>query len=262
MVVVYFDRLSGVSWYWPDVLATIGNVFEKRYSCFRRILVDVGLNTLVRRFGKVFYTRGFLDRYVAVCRGFYDCFGGRFSAIVPDYPPVWKGVPVDNYLERHYEVLLEFSRLGDPFWVGVFRYEGLGISEIESVADRYGEILDRFKVLAIPARNPIIHPMQFIEAVKVVKKNFPSKRIHLLGPRMELLRVCYRGICDSLDFGETMTRINVLKGEYANVTNLNEDERRKLMFSRLEYKGLTAMYWVKVNRLISLVEQYIGEVER
>lgn len=261
VVVVYFERVSGVSRYWPDVLATVGNVFEERYSRFRRMLVDVGLNSLVKRFGRVFYTRGFLDRYIAVCRGFHGTFPGRFLAIVPDYPPAWKGAPVENYLERHYELLSEFSRLGDHFWVGVFRYEGLGLSEIENVADRYGEVLDRFEVLAVPARNPVIHPMQFIEAMRVVRKNFPSKRIHLLGPRMELLKVCYRGICDSLDFGETMTNINVLKRDYASLVKLSPNEERKLVYSKLDYKGMTAVYWAKVNKLISLVEQYVGEVD-
>jgi len=261
MVRVYFGRVIGVRRYWCDVFVTPDFLFNPSFSRFRYMLIDVGLSALVRRYGRVFYPRWWLDKYVCLCRGFYDAFPGRVMAIVPDFPPIWSGAPTEGYMAGHYELLEEFSRLEDPFWVAVFRFEGLAASEIERAAEEHGEVLDRFKAIAIPAMNPMVSRAGFMEAVRAVKKLFPDKWIHLLGPRDDIIRICYPGICDSLDFGWSVTRFSWFKRELAEAIGLEKSRVKMFRSARLDAAGKSAAYELCISNLIGKVERHIGEVD-
>lgn len=258
---VYFERPVWADKVWSDALATSHELFERKFSRFRYMLIDVGIQRMITRFGRLEYPQWWLDKYRTLCQSFMETFEGRVRALIPDFPPDWRGVKVPRFRERHYELLRGWG--GDEYsgWVPILRYEGLGLSEIGAHVEEVAELFDPYETLAVPSLLGTSYRAPVIEAVRQVRRVLPTKKVHLLAPSIVIIRLLPRGSIDSLDLGQAMASIRLLKSNFARFTGMGSADAATLKSVRFDRHSFTNTYLVVAETIIREVERNIGEVD-
>lgn len=196
---------------WGDLLVVADDVFSGEVVWARYVLVDVGLEGLIKRFGRLDYPRFWLDWYFGVVRGLMGFKPGRVWAVVPDYPHIWSGRKVDHYFLHHWRIFMQLWRELDERFMPVVRFEGLGVWELGLMLDVLRPYLRDFEVLGIPSRKSVGPDGLWLAKVSKVRKAFPNHWLHGLGAGFGRVMILRPGLLDSIDFRRTFTDVGVLR---------------------------------------------------
>jgi hypothetical protein len=207
---VYVPAVDGLEC-WGDVVVSLGDVLEGKISGARYVLVDVGLESLIRRFGGVDYPRFWLDQYFAVVRGLEGLKPGRVWAVVPDYPHRWSGARIDHYFLRHWRIFFKLWPELEDYYMPVIRFEGLGLWELGMMLDSLKQFLRDFEALGVPSRLSVGPNPLWMAKVYKVREAFPDHWIHGLGAGFSRARFLAPGLLDSMDFRLTFTHMPSLR---------------------------------------------------
>jgi hypothetical protein len=248
-------------WCWRDLLITPDKIFTGDVVRARYVLVDVGLESLVKSFGRVDYPRFWLDKYFTIVKGLAELKPGRVWAVIPDYPSAWSGVRIDHYFLRHWRIFFKLWPELEDYYMPVIRSEGLGLWELGMMLDTLKPFLRDFEVLGLPSRPTAGSDGLWLARAWRVRQAFPDHWIHGLGAGFGRVKLLSPGLLDSIDFRGTFTRIELCRSMakiYLGLEGVWEGGSQNSAPRLYDYRDLQKAL---LETLIMLLEERVGRVD-
>jgi len=173
----------------------------KRIDNFRpkRILFDVGIQELFGELGYTDYPQWYIDRHVYLVKELVKRFGDNLFPIIPDYPPEWKGKRLRHQVEKGLEMIKLYRKFDFANWLPVIQWEWGNLGSFKRSLLAYAPFIDEFERVAIAGGLLSRNKRTFGVALKLARREFPSKWIHALGLNLTHKRYVNPSDIDSFD---------------------------------------------------------------
>jgi len=222
MVIAFIPRNKYLKWGY--VLTTIQDLWKTDNFPFKHMLIDVGLSQLFRD-GELRYDDYWIKQYRQTVESFEQAFRGRVWAIIPDYPPKWRGCgKVKGYIDKTIEMIRKWPTDRADIWIPVIHWENEPIMRISQVLEKYDEVIEPFPRIAIAGGAQNIDTRNIAYVIVRVKERWPEKQIHGLALGLDRFQRIPINVVDSVDLGHNFFVTNY------KLRGLNAKEYTEFLF--------------------------------